>query len=220
MPWTSTYCSAQTRRRVWTAGILPQPGLLDSRVNRLEQSLPIRSNDRCERLTCSIGLGHLVVFDPMGIAVIPCWRRQGLHPGRRNHGKTVQRRAEGLPHALQPIEDADGAHHMRGVCALPAAGFEQPMRACHRQQSVQEQGLNLPSDQPGAKLAQDGMVEAGIGQFQAQDIFPINAAADRIRRLAIGETFSKLEKRGQRQAGRRFGGLAACGKRAVNCASL
>src|SRR5215211_2722725 len=56
-------------------GNLPQPGLLDSRVNRLEQPLPIRSNDRCERLTCSIGLGHLVVFDPMSIAVIPFWRR-------------------------------------------------------------------------------------------------------------------------------------------------
>ena len=69
--------------------------------------------------------------------------------------------------------------------------------------------LGLPGDQPGAELAQDGMVEAGIGEFQPQDIFPINAAADGIRGLAIGEAFGKLEDCGQRQARGRFCGLAA-----------
>ena len=68
-----------------------------------------------------------------------------------------------------------------------------PCVLCQRQQGIQEQGLRLPSDQPGAELAQDGMVEAGIGQLQAQDVFPINAATDRIRGLAIGEAFGKLQ---------------------------
>src|SRR5262245_2969928 len=53
------------------------------------------------------------------------------------------------------------------------------------------------------------MMEAGIGQFETQDIFPINAAADGIRSLAVGEAFSKLEDRDQREARWRFCGLPA-----------
>ena len=92
---------------------------------------------------------------------------------------------------------------------MTAAGFEQPLRPRQRQQGIEEELLRLPGDEPGAELAQDGMVEARIGQFQSQDIFPINAAADGIRGLAIGEAFGKLEDRGQRQARWRLCGLAA-----------
>jgi len=81
---------------------------------------------------------------------------------------------------------------------LPAAGFQQPLRTGHRQEGIEEQGLDLPGDQPGAELAQDGMVEAGIGEFQPQGILPIDAAADGVGRLAIGKAFRKLEERGQR----------------------
>ena len=53
------------------------------------------------------------------------------------------------------------------------------------------------------------MVEAGIGAFQPEDVFPINAAADGIRGLAIGEAFGKLEHGDQSQARRCFCGLTA-----------
>src|SRR5262245_22113983 len=53
------------------------------------------------------------------------------------------------------------------------------------------------------------MVEAWIGQFQPQNIFPINAATDHIHGLAVGQPFRKLEDRGQRHARRRFCWLAA-----------
>jgi hypothetical protein len=53
------------------------------------------------------------------------------------------------------------------------------------------------------------MVEARIGEVQAEDVFPINAAADGICRLAIGEAFSKLEDRNQRETRGRFCGLPA-----------
>src|SRR2546428_9676720 len=85
---------------------VPQPGLLARAINRLEQRLAIRPDDRRERFTSSICLGHLVVFDPMAIAVIPFRRCQDLYPGRRDYSETVERRAEGLPDALQPIEHA------------------------------------------------------------------------------------------------------------------
>src|SRR5215468_4041410 len=50
-------------------------------------------NDRCQRLTGGVCLGQLLVFDPMGIAVIPLWRGESLHPRRCHHSQTVQRRA-------------------------------------------------------------------------------------------------------------------------------
>jgi len=54
----------------------------------------------------------------------------------------------------------------------------------------------LPGDEASAELAQDGMVEAWIGQCQPQDLFPINAATHGIRSLAVGEAFRKLEDGG------------------------
>ena len=44
--------------------------------------------------------------------------------------------------------------------------------------------LRGSSDEPGTKLTQDGMVEAGVGEVEAQDVFPINPATDGIRSLA------------------------------------
>ena len=101
----------------------------------------------------------------MGIAVIPLQRRQRLHPGRRDHGETVERGAEGLPNALQPIAHADGAYHMGGVRPLPAVGFQQPLRTGHCQKGLEEQGLDFSGNQPSTELAQDGMVEARISEF-------------------------------------------------------
>ena len=55
------------------------------------------------------------------------------------------------------------------------------------------------------------MVESWVGQFQPQDLLPINAAADGICGLAIREAFRNLQDRGQCQTRRRVGGLARCG---------
>ena len=61
---------------------LPQPGLCAGRVNGLEQHLAIHPYDRRERLAGGVCLGHLVVFDPMAIAVIPFRGSQSLYPRR------------------------------------------------------------------------------------------------------------------------------------------
>jgi hypothetical protein len=44
-----------------------------------------------------------------------------------------------------------------------------------------------------AELTQDRLVKAGVSQFQAEKILPINAASDGISGLAIGQMFSELE---------------------------
>jgi hypothetical protein len=90
---------------------------------------------------------------------------------------------------------------------LAPTRFEQSLRPCQRQQGIKEEVLRLPCDEPGAERTQDGMVEARIGEVQAEDVLPINAAADGIRGLAIGETFGTLEDGSQCQARGRLCGL-------------
>jgi hypothetical protein len=69
---------------------------------------------------------------------------------------------------------------------LAPTRFEQPLRLCQRQQRIQEEVLRCSRDEPSAKLTQDGMVEARVGEVETQDVFPINPAPDGIRGLAIG----------------------------------
>jgi hypothetical protein len=62
-------------------------------------------------------------------------------------------------------------------------------------------------EQPLPKIVQQGEVKSRVGQLKAERIFPIHAAADRIRRLAVGEPFDILHHHDQRQApGRDFHG--------------
>ncbi len=60
----------------------------------------------------------------------------------------------------------------------------------------------LMGEQPLAKIVQQGEVEPWVGQVEAQDIFPIHAAADRIGRLTVGEPFDVLHHHDQGQTPR------------------
>jgi hypothetical protein len=93
--------------------------------------------------------------------------------------------AQGLTHALQSVQGANGRQHMGGVGALAAAHLEEAAFTYPGQQGVEQQLFGVPRQQPRPELAQHGMVEARVGQLQAKDIFPINAAAHRIGRLAV-----------------------------------
>jgi hypothetical protein len=101
---------------------------------------------------------------------------------------------------------------MRGVRALTAPRCEQALRPCQRQQAIQEEGLCCSSDEPATKLTQDGRVEAGVGEGEAEDVLPINPATDGLRGLAIRSAFGTLEDRDHGEAGGRFGRLAAPGE--------
>ena len=101
---------------------------------------------------------------------------------------------------------------MRRVGALPAPLADQSEFPEPVQQGVQELPFGLAVDQAGAELAQHGVVEAGIGQLQAQGVLPVDAAADGVGGLAIGEALDVLEHGGQGQPCGRGGRLAAGGE--------
>ena len=80
--------------------------------------------------------------------------------------------------------------------------------------------FGLAVDQTGAELAQHGMVEAGIGQLQAECVLPVDASTDGVGGLAVGEALDVLEHGGQSEPGRCFSGLAVGGNKATNWLSL
>jgi len=62
------------------------------------------------------------------------------------------------------------------------------------------------------KIVQQGEIKARVVQVEAQRIFPVHAAPDRIGGLAVREPFDILHHHDQRQApGRHFDGAALSG---------
>ena len=135
-----------------------------------------------------------------------------MQPVGRHHGQVVQGGPHRLADPLQPIEHADRGQDMGRVGALPAPLADQAEFPASFQEGVQELLFGLAVDQAGAELAEHGVVEAGIGQFQAQGVLPVDAAADGVGGLAVGEALDVLEDGDQGQPCGRSGRLAAGGE--------
>jgi hypothetical protein len=101
--------------------------------------------------------------------------------------------AQRLPYHFQSVEHVDGGQHMRRVSPLPAARLDQLFLLEHRQQGLEEQTLSATSDEAIAKLRQDRGIKAWVFQREREGVLPINSSPHRIRRLAVGQAFHKLE---------------------------
>jgi hypothetical protein len=91
---------------------------------------------------------------------------------------------------------------MGRVGALPPARLDQLVRLQPLQHGLEEPALGPAGDEPGAELAQHRRIEALVFEGQAERVFPVDAAADGIGRLAVGQPLDELEDRHQRQLGR------------------
>jgi hypothetical protein len=100
---------------------------------------------------------------------------------------------------LKAIQSPHRRQNMRGVGPLAATRLDQLALATPREQRIEEQILRRPSDQPAAKFAEDRGIKPGIGELQAQHVFPVNATPHRVCRLAIGKPFGELEECDERQ---------------------
>ena len=70
--------------------------------------------------------------------------------------------------------------------------------------SHQEAFFSGAGNHAGAKFAQNGKVKAGVRQFEPQSILPVNASANGIGCLVVGEVLAKLHEGDEGQALRRF----------------
>ena len=131
-----------------------------------------------------------------------------MEPVGRDRGHRVQRGAEGFRHEFEPVEHPDRREHMRRVGALWPTGLEPPHGAASLPQLVEEDLFGAPRQQAVPKFAQHRKVESRIRQLETQQILPVDARADRLRRLAIRQMLPKLPNRHQRQPPRGQGWLA------------
>ena len=67
------------------------------------------------------------------------------------------------------------------------------------EQGVEQLSFRLALDQSGAEFAEHGVIEAGVGQRQAQRKLPIDAAAHGIGGLTVGQALQELQGRDQRE---------------------
>jgi hypothetical protein len=82
--------------------------------------------------------------------------------------------------------------------------------------SLQQQPLTASGDQAAAELGEHGVVEARVGQLQAEQVLPVDAGyasrvgpADRVSGPTVGEVLAELEEGDQGQPRWREGGLAS-----------
>ena len=106
----------------------------------------------------------------------------------------------GFQHTFYTMQCTDRCQDMRGIGPLGAACFDPAARFAGGQESIEEPLAGLMGHEALAKIVQQGEVEAGIMQIEAESIFPIHAAPDRIGRLAVGEPFHILHHDDQGQA--------------------
>jgi hypothetical protein len=81
---------------------------------------------------------------------------------------------------------------MRRIATLLATGFEPASLLADLQKPIEQQRLLLVVYQTCTEFGHHGEIKTGIGQFQAQCIFPVNPLTHGIGCLPIGETFTLL----------------------------
>ena len=102
--------------------------------------------------------------------------------------------------AFQVVETTDRRQDMGGVGPLGPAWLDPSVGFTGCQEGVQEPLSGLMGQQTFAKIVEEGEVEAGVVQVEAQRIFPIHTAPDRIGGLPIRQAFDILHDHHQGQA--------------------
>jgi hypothetical protein len=77
---------------------------------------------------------------------------------------------------------------MGRVGALSAPLSDQAEFAASFQEGVEELQFGLALDQARAELAEHGVIEAGIGQFQGEGVLPVDAVCRESRGSSVGAT--------------------------------
>ena len=157
----------------------------DFRPEGREQPPAIGPDGPREGGACRLGGREPVILGPARLAVLSCRGADRAPPLRGDEGKPI----EGVPHRfanhLKPVQGSHGRQDMGGVGALFAPPFEQTPFLEIRQHGLEQRMFNPASYEARTELTQDQIIEAGVGQFKPEGIFPIDATAYGISRCAF-----------------------------------
>ena len=168
-------------------------------VDGCQQRSTVGADLRGVRRTLGLAVRQPVVLHPMAVPVNPLRRHPRTQPLRSGDGQGVKCGPHRFPDQLQAVEHPHRGHHVRGVGARRTPGLEQARLDAGAQYRVQDHPLDLAGQQAGTELAQHGVVEAGVGQLQPQQVLPVDTPAHRVSGLTVGEVLHMLQHRHQRQ---------------------
>jgi len=178
-------------------------------VHRFQQGVAIAAVSQRQLIFLRRGGGHPPGVDPRGVSLAPRVVQVAGQPVRRGHRQRFQAGPHRLPGKLQPVQVPRRGDYMGGIGPHLPAGRYQPVSGQPLNQRVQHHLVQAAAGDPGPELAQDRVIEAGIGQVKAERIFPVDPGADGLGSLLVGPVLRHLEDRHQGQAARRPGRLAA-----------
>jgi hypothetical protein len=95
-------------------------------------------------------------------------------------------------HAFEVVETTDGGHHIGGIGSLLAPCLDPAPRFARVQEGIEQALSAVVKEQALTEIVQQGEVESGIAQLQAQGVLPIHASAHGIGALTVGEPFDIL----------------------------
>ena len=149
-----------------------------------------------------------VVVERSAVAVAPSTINGRVEPLRRDLGEDSERVAQGFADPLQPVEVAHRRQHLHRVRPLSPASIKQPPALERLEEAVQLARLASSSQQARAELAQDGQVEAGVGQVQAEGVLPVDARPNGFSGLAVREVLDELRDCHERETPGTFGRMS------------
>jgi hypothetical protein len=167
-------------------------------AERLHQSYAILADGQGQRAAFGQVARQAEIIEAGLIALDPGWVEDLAQPDWSDRRQHVQCLAHRLADTLQPIERANGGQHVGRIGTLFAARDQQATRFEHGEQGVEELLLAGIVQDAVAEVVQQGEIKARIGQLQAEQVLPIDAAPHSIGGLAVGQALHVLHDQHER----------------------
>ncbi len=142
---------------------------------------------------------------------VPLGRGEAPQPVGSEGRDGVERRPQRLGQQFHAVEVAHCGQHVGAVGPLTPARLEHALVARVIEYAGQQPFGCLVLQQSAAKLTQDAVVEAGIGQIKTQQVRPVDPGPNRVSCLTVAEAFAKLQEGDEGQAPGCAGRVAAGG---------
>src|SRR5579859_1185973 len=131
-----------------------------------------------------------ITFHPLLFAV-------STEPVGSSYRKTIEGSTHRFPDTEHSVEGADLGQDMGGIGALPSARFEPAFLPKHAEHFLKQKLLSMVFYETSTKFGEDRGVKPCIGEFQTQQILPIDPPSNGISRLSIRKVLYKLHHSNQ-----------------------